>query len=71
LSLTKDLALIEHDYNDAKECMIWMRNYLKRYYLKKWLEFNKESLRFQEERKSNIRTVFKGETDQSGTDFAD
>jgi hypothetical protein len=22
LSLTKDLALIEHDYNDAKECMI-------------------------------------------------
>jgi HlyD family secretion protein len=54
LSLTKDL-LIEHDYNDAKgvwyESIIW-KDIISR---NDW-NLIKESLRFQEERKSNIRT---------------
>jgi HlyD family secretion protein len=61
LSLTKDLALIEHDYNDAKrvwyECEIIWKDIISR---NDW-NLIKESLRFQEERKSNIRTSIQKE----------
>lgn len=62
LSLTKDLALIEHDYNDAKRVYdmnvkLFEKDIISR---NDW-NLIKESLRFQEERKSNIRTSIQKE----------
>lgn len=56
LSLTKDLVLIEHDYNDAKRLFdINQRLYEKEVISKNDWNSSKESLRFQEERRNNIK----------------
>lgn len=62
LNLTKDLVLIEHDYNDAKR----LYDMNKRLYEKDVISKNdwnstSESLRFQEERKNNIKTSIQKE----------
>ncbi len=62
LNLAKDLVLIEHDYNDAKR----MYDMNKRLYEKDVISKNEwnstnESLRFQEERKNNIKTSIQKE----------
>jgi HlyD family secretion protein len=62
LSLTKDLALIEHDYNDAKRVYDMNAKLFEKDIISRndW-NLIKESLRFQEERKSNIRTSIQKE----------
>ncbi|MEZ7499678.1 HlyD family efflux transporter periplasmic adaptor subunit [Flavobacterium sp. Arc3] len=62
LSLTKDLALIEHDYNDAKRVYDMNSKLFEKDIISRndW-SLIKESLRFQEERKSNIRTSIQKE----------
>ncbi|WP_458008628.1 efflux RND transporter periplasmic adaptor subunit [Flavobacterium sp. PL002] len=62
LNLTKDLALIEHDYNDAKRVYDMNAKLFEKDIISRndW-NVIKESLRFQEERKSNIRTSIQKE----------
>ncbi|MFT5251664.1 MAG: HlyD family secretion protein [Flavobacteriales bacterium] len=62
LSLTKDLALIEHDYNDTKRVYDMNAKLFEKDIISRndW-SLIKESLRFQEERKSNIRTSIQKE----------
>lgn len=62
LSLTKDLALIEHDYNDAKRVYDMNAKLFEKDIISRndW-NVIKESLRFQEQRKSNIRTSMQKE----------
>ena len=62
LNLTKDLALIEHDYNDAKRVYDMNAKLFEKDIISRndW-NVIKESLRFQEERKSNIRTSMQKE----------
>jgi HlyD family secretion protein len=62
LSLTKDLALIGHDYNDAKRVYDMNAKLFEKDIISRndW-NLIKESLRFQEERKSNIRTSIQKE----------
>ena len=56
LNLTKDLVLIEHDYNDAKRLADMNGKLFEKDVISKndWNTF-KESLRFQQERKNNIQ----------------
>lgn len=62
LNLTKDLALIEHDYNDAKRVYDMNSKLFEKDIISRndW-NLIKESLRFQEERKGNIRTSIQKE----------
>ena len=62
LNLTKDLVLIEHDYNDAKRLYDMNKRLYEKDVISKneWNSTN-ESLRFQEERKNNIKTSIQKE----------
>ena len=62
LNLTKDLVLIEHDYNDAKRLYDMNKRLYEKDVISKneWNSIN-ESLRFQEERRSNIKTSIQKE----------
>ncbi len=62
LNLTKDLVLIEHDYNDAKRLYDMNKRLYEKDVISKneWNSTN-ESLRFQEERRSNIKTSIQKE----------
>ncbi|MBP4138758.1 efflux RND transporter periplasmic adaptor subunit [Flavobacterium geliluteum] len=62
LNLTKDLVLIEHDYNDAKRVYDMNSKLFEKDVISKndWNTF-KESLRFQEERKKTIQKTIQKE----------